>query len=63
VSIDTITEWYDIIGFITPEHKAFLKYTPIANATELMNQGFQGKNLGAKISEIEIAHFKELIVC
>ena len=62
ISSDVIIEWLEKTRLINSKiHKAFLKYKPVANALELMEQGFQGKKLGAKIKEIEIDHFKQLI--
>ena len=62
VSSKTIIEWYKLLGIENnPVHKAFLNYVPTTNAIELMAQGFQGKRLGAKITELEINNFKQLI--
>jgi tRNA nucleotidyltransferase/poly(A) polymerase len=61
ISHDMIQEWYDICSINTPINKAFLNYKPVANATELMSQGFSKEKLGKKIKEIEIQHFKTLI--
>ena len=61
ISHDVIREWYKLRDINTSKHNAFFKYKPTTNALDLMEQGYQGKKLGAKITELEINNFLQLI--
>ncbi len=61
IPIDMLIEWFDKLNINDDIHIALLNYKPIANATELMEKGFKGKELGEEIKRIEIEHFKQLI--
>ena len=62
ISREIIDEWYAVHNLKdSKKHKAFLNYKPTVSAIELMEQGYQGKKLGNKITELEINNFKQLI--
>lgn len=62
ISLQTMVVWYKICNINnSAKHLAFLKYKPTTNALHLMEQGYQGKKLGAKITELEINNFLQLI--
>jgi hypothetical protein len=48
-------------GVDSSELIKFVEYKPSVSAQELMSQGFKGRDLGAKIKELEIEKFKKML--
>lgn len=61
VTDDMMSQWLDINEIDEPMFDKFFDYKPSVSAEELMKQGFKGKELGAKIKELETQKFKSMI--
>lgn len=57
----TILEWFRVLGINDPVKIKFVEYKPTTSAQDLMSQGFNGRDLGIKIKEIEVEKFKEML--
>ena len=49
------------LGYDKRVVKAFFKFEPVADAQELMAQGFSKRELGDKVQQINIEHFRSLL--
>lgn len=56
---NTILEWIEL-NKLSDKHLKFLNYKPSISATELMDKGFKGAELGKEIKRLEINKFKKL---
>jgi len=61
VDNEIILEFSKLYNFDDNYLRAFLKFQPKINATDLMKQGFKGIDLGAEIKKREIEEFKKLL--
>lgn len=61
VTEQTMIEFAKLCSFNSKLFEAFLKFKPTVDAFALMNTGLKGAELGAKIKNLEIENFKNLI--
>jgi hypothetical protein len=55
----TISEWIKVNNFKNKWMIKFLDYSPTISATDLMERGIKGVELGQKIKELEAENFKK----
>lgn len=61
ISDATILEWLKVQSIDTDTLIKFVEWRPSVSAQELMSRGFNGRELGIKIKEIEVEKFKETL--
>jgi len=61
VSEEDLVRAGEILGYDSKMVSAFFEFAPIADADELMAQGFKGQELGKAMKAVEVKHFLNLL--